>query len=197
MSNLTDSPIAKARKTSNKRRPVSAEGRHWSDGQKLEACTTYFLLGGNLSLTGKKLNIPYETLKSWKKSEWWKDLETEIRSEERLTLSSKLRNLMEASFVEVEDRLKNGDWIYDQKEGVLRRKPVSMRDASKLAIDAATLRQKMEINENHTVAIEHIEDKLAKLAKTFSDLAQGKRLNTGPVEDIEYVEETSDALQKA
>ena len=83
---------------------------------------------------------------------------------------------MDASLVLVQDRLENGDWIYDQKEGELRRKPVSMKDAGKLAMDAANLRAKMNIQENHTVAAEHVEDKLAKLAKAFSDLANGKKL---------------------
>jgi transposase-like protein len=197
MSKLTDSAVAKARKTSNRRRAISATNKFWSDSQKAEACTTYFILGGNLSLTARKLNIPYETLKTWKKSEWWKELENDIRLEERLTLSSKLRNLMDASLSVVEDRLNNGDWIYDQKAGELRRKPVSMKDAGKLAMDAANLRTKMDIQENHTVAAEHIEDKLNKLAKAFSDLAKGKKADITDAEDIPFVEEvTQDAIPK-
>lgn len=191
---LSDGSVFKELKSS-KRRAVGAVMKRWSDGQKMEACTTYFMLGGNLSLTSEKLKIPYETLKTWKKSDWWKELEDDIRREERLTLSTKLRNLMDASLVLVQDRLENGDWIYDQKAGELRRKPVSMKDAGKLAMDAANLRTKMNIQENHTVAAEHIEDKLSKLAKAFADLANGKKLDTGPVEDVEYVEkEDKDAI---
>lgn len=193
---LSDGSVFKELKSS-KRRAVGAVMKRWSDSQKMEACTTYFMLGGNLSLTSEKLKIPYETLKTWKKSDWWKELEDDIRREERLTLSTKLRNLMDASLVLVQDRLENGDWIYDQKAGELRRKPVSMKDAGKLAMDAANLRTKMNIQENHTVAAEHIEDKLSKLAKAFADLANGKKLDTGPVEDVEYIEkEDEDAIHE-
>lgn len=184
---LSDGSVFKELKSS-KNRAVGATMKRWSDRQKIEACTTYFMLGGNLSLTSEKLKIPYDTLKTWKKADWWKELEDDIRREERLTLSTKLRNLMDASLVLVQDRLENGDWIYDQKEGELRRKPVSMKDAGKLAMDAANLRAKMNIQENHTVAAEHIEDRLGKLAKAFADLANGKKLETGPVEDVEYIE---------
>lgn len=189
MAKLTDSDLRKSRITSNRRRAVSAAKSFWSDSQKAEACTTYFLLGGNLTLTSKKLQIPYETLKTWKKSDWWRELENDIRNEERLTLSSKLRNLMDASLTVVQDRLEKGDWIYDQKTGELRRKPVSMRDAGKLAMDAANLRTKMDIQENHTVSVEHIEDKLQKLANAFSDLAKGKKLELTKAEDIPFVDE--------
>lgn len=192
---LSDGSVFKEKKSS-RNRATGAVMKRWSDRQKIEACTTYFMLGGNLSLTAEKLKIPHETLRTWKKSDWWKELEDDIRREERLTLSTKLRNLMDASLTLVQDRLEHGDWIYDQKEGELRRKPVSMKDAGKLAMDAANLRTKMNIQENHTVAAEHIEDKLNKLAKAFSDLANGKKLETGPVEDVEYVEleEQDDAI---
>lgn len=184
---LSDGKLRAERKSSRSR-AVSATKAHWSDKQKIEACTTYFILGGNLSLTAQKLKIPHETLRTWKKTDWWKELEDDIRKEERLTLSTKLRNLMDASLSLVEDRLNHGDWIYDQKNGELLRKPVSMKDAGKLAMDAANLRTKMDIQENHTVAAEHIEDKLNKLAKAFSDLANGKKLEGTDAEDIDYVE---------
>lgn len=188
---LSDSEYYKQVRSSRKR-AVSTENARWSDRQKIECVTTYFLLGGNVKLTAEKLKIPYETVRTWKKTDWWKELEDDIRREERLTLSTKLRNLMDASLMEVEDRLKNGDWIYDQKVGELKRKPVSMKDAGKLAMDAANLRTKMDIQENHTVAAEHIEEKLSKLAKAFTDLAQGKRLDLENAEDIPFVEQISE-----
>lgn len=191
---LSDSDHYKNVKSSNKR-SVSAFKDRWSDRQKIECITTYFMLGGNVKLTADKLKIPYETVRTWKKTDWWKELEEDIRREERLTLSTKLRSLMDAALVEVQDRLEKGDWIYDQKAGELKRKPVSMKDAGKLAMDAATLRTKMDIQENHTVAAEHIEDKLNKLAKAFSDLAKGK-VTTEEAEDLPYVEVVEDAVHE-
>jgi TRAP-type mannitol/chloroaromatic compound transport system substrate-binding protein len=100
---------------------------------------------------------------------------------------------MEKSWDVVSDRLQHGDWIYDQKAGELRRKPVSLRDAAKVANDTALLRERMDMNENFTVAADQIEDKLTKLAKAFSDLSKGK-LEAPQAEDIAFVEEVPDAV---
>jgi transposase-like protein len=176
---------------------VSAEtNKRWSDTQKIEAVTTYLMLGGNLSQTSKALKIPLQTLNVWKYSEWWNHLERDVRKEERLTLSTKLKKVMDLSLEVASDRLERGDWIYDQKAGELRRKPVSMRDASKLAMDAANLRTKMDLNENHTIANEEISSKLEKLAEAFTNLSKGIKVTQEEVEDIEFVEEVIDALHE-
>lgn len=184
---LTDNEKMKdVRKSKN--RPILAETPlHWSDKQKMEAVTTYLMLGGNLNLTSATLRIPYHTLYTWKSTEWWNKLVGEVRKEERLTLSTKLKKLMEKSWDAVEDRITNGDYIYDQKAQQMVRKPVALRDVAKVANDTALLREKMEMTENFTVAADQIEDKLSKLAKAFSDLSKG--VSTGPVEDIPYVEQ--------
>jgi hypothetical protein len=62
-----------------------------------------------------------------------------------------------------------------------------MRDASKVAIDSSTLREKLNMTENFTVATEQIEEKLGKLAKAFQDLAKGI-VKTQEVEEIEFTE---------
>lgn len=181
------------RKSKKKLRGVDSVGKHWSDKQKLEAVTTYLMLGGNLRLTSHTLKIPDQTLYQWKKSDWWNKLVSEVKQEERLTVSSRLKNVMEKSWDVVSDRLQHGDWIYDQKAGELRRKPVSLRDAAKVANDTALLRERMDMNENFTVAADQIEDKLTKLAKAFSDLSKGK-LEAPQAEDIAFVEEVPNAM---
>lgn len=183
---LSDSEFQRERK-SVVSRPLEKAGRSWSDKQKVDAVATYFLLGGNLKLVSSTLTIPYDTLKTWKKSQWWKDLERDLRQEETLKISTKFRSILEKSLDIVEDRLAHGDWIYNQKTGEMIRKEVSIRDASKVAIDAANIRQKLELEENYTVAQEQIQDKLSKLAEAFSALAKGQKFEE-PAEDIEFVE---------
>lgn len=184
---LTDSTRLKDRKGGNRRSVNARTNKYWSDSQKLEAVTTYLLLGGNLSKTGQVLNIPYPTLQMWKPSEWWKKLEDDVRREDRMQLSNKLKGIVETSWDLVKERLDNGDWVYNQKTGQATRKPVSIRDAGAIAANVTKLRTDMELTENFTVATEQIEDKLTKLAKAFADLSKGK-LKTGEVEDIEYSE---------
>lgn len=170
-----------------KNRPIAAVQTRWSDKQKIEACTTYFMLGGNLALVGKTLNISYDTLKVWKSSNWWKELEGNIRKEERLQLSSRLKKVIDKSWDEVAERLENGDHIYNQKTGELVRKPISARDVGNIAKSATELREKLDLEEAHTVAAEHIADKLAKLAEAFSNLSKGIKAPM-PAEDIVFVE---------
>ncbi len=188
---LTDSVSRKNRKSVRNRSVTAKTNKFWSDRQKIEAVTTYLMLGGNAAMTARQLRIPVETIYTWKRYDWWHELVEEVRKEERLTLSTKLKNVMDTSWDVVKDRLEKGDWIYDQKAGELRRKPVSLRDAGKIAIDTANLRTKMDIVENHTVANEQIEEKLTKLAQAFTNLSKGIT-NNQAVEDIEFTEEEAD-----
>ena len=190
---LSDSEARKNYKV-RRRSPTKATKKWWSDTQKIEAVHTYFMLGGNLSQTGKMLNIPLQTLNVWKRSEWWKNIDEEIRTEERLQLSNQLKKVVDKSWALVSDRLENGDWVYDQKTGEVRRKPVSLKDANKVAVDAVKLRQDMELVQHHTIATEQIADKLNKLAEAFSNLSKGKPLE--PAEDVPFVERIDDALHE-
>lgn len=162
--------------------------KHYSDSQKVEAVTTFFLLGGNLAETGRVLKINYDTLKTWRKSNWWSEIEEQVRKQEKLEISSQLKKLMDKSWVVVADRLEHGDWVLNQKTGEVTRKPVSMRDANNVAKVAVELREKLDLNEAHTVATENINNKLNKLAEAFTRLSKGETLEEP--EDIEFVERT-------
>lgn len=184
MVGLTDS--SKNWRSKKKDRAVDQYHHRYSDKQKIEAVTTYLMLG-TIALTAAALKISESTLLSWKKSEWWKDLVQQIKDEENLVLSNKIKKVVDKSWDVVADRMEKGDFIYDQKTGKMKRKPVSLRDASKVAMDSAILRGKLIQEDNFTVAADQIDEKLNKLAKAFSDLAKGVKPKE-PAEDIEYVE---------
>lgn len=192
---LSDSVHRKNQKSPRNRAVNAPTNKFWSDRQKLEAVTTFLMLGGNAAMTARKLGIPVETIYVWKRHDWWKDAVDEIRKEERILLSTKLKGVMDTSLEVVKDRLENGDWIYDQKAGELRRKPVSIRDAGKIAIDAANLRTKMDIQESHTIANEQIEEKLTKLAQAFTNLSKGIT-NNQSVEDALIIGEQNAIHEK-
>lgn len=181
---LSDAPRAQKYYKVKARKP--GETGQYSDRQKIEAVTTYLMLG-SVSLTAAALKMSEHTLITWKKSDWWHDLVSEMKREENLVLSNKIKKIVDKSWDVIADRMEKGDFIYDQRTGQLKRKPVSMRDVSRVAIDSAMLREKLNMNENFTVAADQIEDKLSKLAKAFSDLAKGVKPKD-PAEDIEYVE---------
>lgn len=185
---LSDNERMKYR-PSNSRRAVGAVSRSWSDSQKLEAVTTYLSLG-NLSLTSRVLKIPEMTLREWKQKEWWKDIEMELKVQDNIQLSSRLQKIVESTLAVTEDRLVYGDYIYDNRSGQMVRKPVSMRDAHKVAMDMMDRRDVLDNKKPVSVSIEQIDDKLKKLAAKFEEIAVGRKPEIIEVTDV--IEVSSD-----
>ena len=169
---LSDSSSKKLKKN-NLPRSISAEtNKQWSDKQKMEAVQSYLLLG-NLAMTGRMLGIPEITLRVWKTKEWWKDAVAELKSQEKMVMSNRLRNIVDASLAVVEDRLLNGDYQFDQKTGSIVRKPVNMKDAHRVAVDMQDRKEALEkaANSDKVDSTENIETKLLSLANKFAELA--------------------------
>lgn len=179
---LSDSPRIQVR-PSGRARAITAKEKHYSDSQKLEAVTTWLALG-NLRLTAAVLKIGEPTIRLWRSKDWWKELETELRLQEDLQLSNRLQKIITKSFDQVEDRLSNGDYIYDQKSGQLVRKPVSMKDAHKVAVDLVDKREFLINKMPQTITKDAIDDKLLKLAEKFAQIAQSMK---APVEVTDVV----------
>jgi len=175
-----------------KRRAVGATNKFWSDNQKIEAVALYLTLG-NVALVSATLKIPDQTLRNWRAQAWWNEVANELRVQDNIQFSASAKRIIDKSMEALADRLEHGDWIYDQKTGKLRRKPVSMRDAYQVAhgmIEKKILLDKAEqVVENPA----SLEEKLNKLMERFTELAEGKK----PVEvtDVVYVENT-DALHE-
>ena len=183
---LTDNPNTKHRKP--KIRSVdSPTNKSWSDKQKLEAVQSWLLLG-NLALTSRILSIPEITLRVWKTSEWWKNAVEEIKLQEDMQMSARLKKIVDASLMAVEDRLVNGDLMYDQKTGEMVRKQVNMRDAHKVAVDL--MDKKAILDKTATPAQEEQkdEDRLLKLAEKFADFVTKKKDVVIDVSDVEVKE---------
>lgn len=183
-----------SRVPSNKRRSVNATtNKHWSDSQKIEAVTTYLALG-NLVLTSSVLKIPEFTLRNWKQQQWWKDIQEELAVQEDIQLSSRLKRIIETTLSATEDRIANGDWIYNNKEGSLMRKPVNLRDVHKVTMDLVDKREHLDKKTPTNVAMEQIDDRLKKLAQKFEEIATGRRevIEVTDVITGEYVDVSTD-----
>lgn len=159
---------------SNRRRAIDAAGRNWSDSQKLEAVTTYLSLA-NVALTSRVLKIPEMTLRTWMKKDWWKEVEAELKTQETLELSARLKKIIGSTLAVAEDRIANGDFIYDNRTGEMVRKPVSLKDAHKVTMDMIQRREVLDNKQPTNVSMEQLDDKLAKLAKSFADIAAGRK----------------------
>lgn len=179
-------------KSTVRRRSVNATtNKHWSDSQKIEAVTTYLALG-NLVLTSNVLKIPEMTLRGWKQKDWWKQIEDELAVQEDLQLSARLKRTLESSMDVISDRMQNGDYAF--VNGELRRKPVSMKDAHRVAMDYIDKREHLANKTPTSVALEAVDERLKKLAEKFEQIANNR--HTIEVTDViigeeEYVDTDS------
>lgn len=167
---ITDSTLLKNTKVS-RRKPADKHARY-SDSQKVEACKLWMVIGNNVTVAAA-LGINIETLKAWKTQNWWKDMVEDLRHEDSIKLSARLKSIAEKSFTLVEDRLENGDYIYDQKTGAMKRKPMMGKDVARIATDfvdkAIKLDAKPQTEESAVVG------RLEDLAKRFEELAKKKQ----------------------
>lgn len=169
---LSDSPVEKTRRY-RKRAVDAGMGVRWSDSQKLEAVQTYLMLG-SVRMASAALKIPEITIKVWRASTWWKDLESELKIQDELQLSTRLKKIAEKSFAAVEDRLEHGNFVFDQKTGKIRRIPVPLKDAHKVALESI---QQQELIANKHVEVANdgqILDKLEQLANKFAEMASDR-----------------------
>lgn len=144
----------------------------YTENQKIEACKLW-LVTGNLTHTAAALKIPYDTVKTWRYSDWWEKLAVEIKAEGRMELSARLKKIAEKALEATLDRIENGDWQMSPT-GELVRRPVAAAVVSKIATDAI---QKVEELERvpETTSLQSVNDRLKALAQNFEKFSQKVR----------------------
>lgn len=156
---------------------VTDPSRMWSDKKKLEAVTTY-LATGTLAMTSAMTTVPVETLRVWKRSDWWKKYEEELQYEDDIELGTKLTKVMDKALDQVMDRLDNGEFVYDNRTGKVKRVPVSMRDSGKIVNDIIDKKQLIRKRKDRVKAEDQPKqvtaDHLVQLAQAFAQFASGK-----------------------
>lgn len=162
------------------RRAKSADAGWWSDTQKIEAVQAYIMFGKMPSVEAVT-GIPRNTLSNWKYSDWWKDLEAELRASDDIELSGKLKKVIDKSIDVLADRMNNGDYVYDQKTGELKRRPVSLRDAHTVAKDLITQRRVLD-NKPVQATETSMEQTLLMLANKFEEFAKTIKRNEQVIE---------------
>lgn len=153
----------------------------WPEKKRIECVTTY-LTTGKLSLTSAMTGVPIETLRVWKRSEWWKKYSDEMQYEDTVELDRKLEKVMNSALDQVMDRLENGEYMYDPRTGKVKRIPVKLRDVNKVATDMVDKRQliKKVAKEKQEPQQQITADHLLKLAQEFSKFVTGKQPEDKP-----------------
>lgn len=165
-----------------------AKNATWPVEKKIEAVTTWLTLG-NLRHTAAVTGVSHSLIKQWRQQPWWKELEAEIVASRRVASANKLSKIVDKSLDVIDDRLDNGDFVYNSKSGEVHRKPVSLRDATTAAnalMQRAAIIEKLNKDEQVVEATQTIQEQLASLAVEFAKM--NKRDNS-KAETIEFKEE--------
>lgn len=158
----------------------------YPDSKKLEAMKLW-LLTGNLMHTAAALNLPFPTVRGWRYSDWWARGIEELKTEDHIQLSNRLKTIAEKSLAQMEDRLERGDWVLDRVSGQLVRKPVSLRDTTQAFNSIHDRRLRLEESPKDEQNNKQVMDRLQALASKFEEIANKK--NPIQVTDVVFVEE--------
>lgn len=164
------------------------QGGHWSEKKKYEA-VCLFNAGMSLTQISLELNVPRETIKKWRVATWWEDITKDLRSEETQKLDAKLTKVLDKSLESILDRLEDGEFIYDQKTGKLKRTPVKMRDATVAFNTIMDKRQLIRKEPTKITEQSNTATQLASLAEQFAAFVSGKPVVEKEKELVaEYIE---------
>ena len=149
----------------------------WPEKKKIEVLTT-FLATGSQAHTSAITGVPEETIRVWRKSDWWAERTKEIKSDNNIVLDQKLTKVMDKALDAVLDRIENGEYMYDPRSGDIVRVPAKLRDVQKVAGDMIDKKQLLEkVSKGKEEQKQQITaDHLVMLAKEFAKFATGKEV---------------------
>ena len=169
------------------RKPTDNKHTRFSDKQKLAIVSTW-VLTGSPSITAQTHNCTVKSIEYWKKQKWWKDAVTEIKASRNHEMSGKLSKIFDKSLKQLEDRVENGEYIFDQKTGAIRRVPVNSRNLNTIARDALDRQLLLDkvTSEERVEAID-ITARLTQLMDEFKKIASGKTSKQGEIIDVQEI----------
>jgi len=140
---------------------------HWKEAKRIEV-VTLFLSIGSMTEVAKLTGVPYPTIEGWRRQDWWKELVEKMQAEDDQKLDAKTTKLIDKALEQLMDRIENGEHIYDQKTGKIKRMPAKLRDlntAFNTILDKRQLlrRQPTKIIEQQSTALQ-----LQNLANQFA-----------------------------
>lgn len=154
--------------------------------KKVEVATKILSLG-NTRLAAELSEVSLNTVRSWKKSEWWPTLIEELKQEQRAEATTRLGKIAATALDVMEDRLLNGEHVLNNKTGEMVRKPVGLRDASTAANNLMTQQARLEQLNNRTTEVnDTVQDVLKQLAGEFAKFTRQQKTKNAEV--IEFKE---------
>lgn len=170
----------------------------WPESKKIEVVTT-FLSVGSVPTTSALTKVPIETIRSWRKTEWFKEMVEQVQDEDNQELDTKFSKIIRKTLETIEDRLENGNFQFDPRTGKVMRIPVNLRDTHRVMADLVDKRKVLRNEPTKAETDEGSAVRLAKLAVQFAEMAMKKTdqdlKQVGPIVEGDWEEvETVDAV---
>ena len=150
--------------------PIPTNTSHYTSEQKLQACALYAVLGNFLRVS-ERLNIPDNTIHTWKKEDWWDQHLVVIREETKIKTLASIDTIVDRALSATQQRIDEGDAIVHQGE-VTGYRPMNGKD---VATVAAIMIDKRQILLNMPTSIRGESAGMDALAKQFEELARASR----------------------
>ena len=153
-----------------------------------------YLLNPNLAAICRTHNVPYDTALSWKKKNWWYDMAEDLLQNHKDDLLAKQRQILEKTYLELGDRLENGDEQYVPNEGHVRVKV----KANHLATIADTTLKANQLLQGKATQITHVTiESLADKLRTITQEAIDISPQTQTIQQIAQSPQDSELVLKA
>lgn len=154
-----------------KKKTLPHETGHWSGKKHIEVITTYLALG-SMEETSRVCNVPTETIKSWRKKDWWAEIVEDIQGGSGQRTDNKMTKIIDKALDLLVERIEEGDYQYDQKTGRMVKIPLKARDLERVA---AGLFDKRQLIRKQPTSIRESDlnqkDRLVELAAQFAKFA--------------------------
>jgi len=157
----------------------------WPEEKRVEVVTSYLALG-KAPLVSAITKVPEGTIRKWKTEPWWKELVFEIQRDSDQELDTKLSKIIGKTVDIINDRLENGDFLYDRITGEFKRIPVGVDAANRVMSGMFEKRMLIRKQPDDMINQEGIKDVLRSLAEEFTKFAKSRRAKVieGEVVDV-------------
>lgn len=162
----------------------------YSDAEKMNAACA-FAVTGNSRRVAELTGILEGTIRNWKTQEWWNEIQMRIVQEQDEELDVKLTKLVDKAVGEVNDRLENGDYVYNPKMDKLIRKPVNAKDLA--IVTAITIDKRQLLRGQPTSRVEKVsqDERLLRLGEQFKQFTLAKEV----VQELPEEEEVEEIIE--
>jgi uncharacterized protein YicC (UPF0701 family) len=145
----------------------------YAEEVRIEAVSLYAALG-NCAEVARIMNVAPTLIRKWKTLEWWELMMRRVHAEKDEELDSKFTKIVDKAVDEINDRLENGEFIYNAKTGETVRVKPKMRDVAMVA--ATNLEKRQLLRGQPTSRSEKVDvsDSLLRLANEFAAFTKSK-----------------------